>query len=134
MTTTDIILVRDYLCESARSIVDKHKILQILINLVRNAKYACQESDCLEKKITLQLQNGGDLLRVRVKDNGVGIEPGAMQRLFEHGFTTRSTGHGFGLHGSRQFAEEMGGRLVAESDGRGTGATFTLELPCRPRM
>jgi len=64
-----------------------------------------------------------------VTDNGVGIEAGSLPKLFAHGFTTRSDGHGFGLHSAANAAGEMGGRLSAASDGPGCGATFTLELP-----
>jgi two-component system, LuxR family, sensor kinase FixL len=64
-----------------------------------------------------------------VKDNGVGIAPENLPRLFTQGFTTKRTGHGFGLHISALAAEELHGRLTCDSSGPGQGATFTLELP-----
>jgi two-component system, NtrC family, sensor kinase len=66
-----------------------------------------------------------------VIDNGVGIAPEHLSRMFAHGFTTKKGGHGFGLHGAANAAREMGGTLTARSDGPDTGATFTLELPIR---
>ncbi|HEY1313813.1 MAG TPA: ATP-binding protein, partial [Steroidobacteraceae bacterium] len=66
---------------------------------------------------------------VGVIDNGVGIAPENMHRLFTHGFTTRASGHGFGLHSGALAAQELGGTLSVKSDGPGRGATFTLELP-----
>jgi signal transduction histidine kinase len=69
------------------------------------------------------------MLCVRVADNGEGIAPENLTRIFAHGFTTRKEGHGFGLHSCANAAGEMGGKLTAHSDGPGTGATFTLELP-----
>jgi len=109
--------------------LDKHKVLQILVNLVRNAKYACDESNRTDRKVTLRVWRDGANACVAVSDNGVGIAPENMARLFRHGFTTRKLGHGFGLHSGALAAKEMGGRLHAHSDGPGAGATFTLELP-----
>jgi len=67
--------------------------------------------------------------RISVIDNGVGIDPEVMSRLFGHGFTTRKSGHGFGLHSAALAASELGGSLKAMSDGVGKGATFLLTLP-----
>ena len=66
---------------------------------------------------------------VRVEDNGVGIPPENLTRIFSHGFTTRPHGHGFGLHIGALNAREMGGSLSVASEGTGCGATFTLILP-----
>jgi signal transduction histidine kinase len=112
--------------------VDKHKVLQILVNLVRNAKYACDESGRTDKLITLRIESGGRGVRIHVIDNGVGIPEENMGRLFSHGFTTRQSGHGFGLHSGALAAQELGGTLHAESDGPGCGASFILDLPCMP--
>jgi two-component system NtrC family sensor kinase len=109
--------------------VEKHKILQILVNLVRNAKYACQESDRADKRLTLRVANGDGLVKISVMDNGIGILPENLTRIFSHGFTTRKDGHGFGLHSGALAAKEMGGSLSVRSDGPGKGAVFTLELP-----
>jgi len=110
--------------------LEKHKILQILVNLVRNAKHACQDSDRLDKRLTLRVTAGEGRVRISVTDNGVGVPPGNLTRIFNHGFTTRKDGHGFGLHSGALAAKEMGGSLTVQSDGPGQGATFTLELPC----
>jgi signal transduction histidine kinase len=68
-------------------------------------------------------------VKVSVMDNGVGIAPENLTRIFNHGFTTRKGGHGFGLHSGALAASELGGSLTAHSEGPGRGATFTLELP-----
>ncbi|MGV3774773.1 MAG: ATP-binding protein [Verrucomicrobiales bacterium] len=109
--------------------LEKHKILQILVNLVRNAKHACQASDNPNKKITVRVVNKGGSALISVIDNGVGISRENMTRIFNHGFTTKKDGHGFGLHSGALAAKEMGGALTVHSDGPGQGATFTLELP-----
>jgi signal transduction histidine kinase len=68
-----------------------------------------------------------------MSDNGVGIAPVNLRKIFNHGFTTRKKdGHGFGLHSGALAAKEMGGSLIARSDGPGQGATFTLEIPIKP--
>jgi len=110
--------------------VDKHKVLQILVNLVRNAKYACDESGRTDKLITLRIEAAPAGVRICVIDNGVGIPAENMSRLFTHGFTTRVDGHGFGLHSGALAAQELGGSLRVTSDGPGRGAMFILELPC----
>lgn len=110
--------------------VDKHKVLQILINLIRNAKYAVSESLRPDKQVTVRVgTNGNQRVQIAIADNGVGIAKENLARIFAHGFTTKATGHGFGLHSAALAANEMGGSLVAHSDGLGKGATFTLELP-----
>jgi signal transduction histidine kinase len=109
--------------------VEKHKILQILVNLIRNAKHACDESANAEKRIVIQVVGGSDRISVSVIDNGVGIPAENLKRIFGHGFTTRKEGHGFGLHSSALAAKEMGGFITVESEGPGRGAKFTLDLP-----
>lgn len=114
--------------------IDKHKVLQILLNLINNAKYACDANDEDEKIITLRIfVSGPDSLSMQVNDNGTGIAPENMTRIFQHGFTTRKTGYGFGLHSGALAAKDLGGTLTAHSDGAGLGASFTLELPVESR-
>lgn len=111
----------------------RHKLLQILVNLIRNAKHSLDETGRVDKTLTVsikQIHTGG--VRFAVRDNGVGIAPENLANLFKFGFTTRKTGHGFGLHSSLNAAREMGGSLLAESDGLGAGAVFYLELPQIP--
>ena len=110
--------------------VDRHRVLQILINLIRNAKYALDDSKRHDKRLTISIEpTDAQNVCVRVSDNGIGIPPENLTRVFGHGFTTRRDGHGFGLHSGALAAKEMGGTLSAESPGLGHGATFTLELP-----
>jgi PAS domain S-box-containing protein len=109
--------------------VEKHKVLQIMVNLLRNAKHACQESERADKRLTVRVGNGEGRIRISVIDNGVGIPPENLTRIFNHGFTTRKAGHGFGLHSGALAAKEMGGSLAVHSDGPDQGAAFTLELP-----
>jgi PAS domain S-box-containing protein len=112
--------------------VDKHKVLQILVNLVRNAKYACDDSGRQDKLITLRIEAAPAGVRISVIDNGIGIAPENLGKLFRHGFTTRASGHGFGLHSGALAAHELGGSLRAESAGTGRGAAFILEIPTNP--
>jgi len=114
-------------------ITDKHKVLMILVNLISNAKYALDGVPAEKRCLTLRMENPtAERVRIEVRDNGVGIEPELLTRIFQHGFTTREEGHGFGLHSSALAAQELGGTLTAHSEGPGRGATFTLELPCTP--
>jgi PAS domain S-box-containing protein len=113
---------------------ERAKIIQILVNLIRNAKYACDDSDLPDKRVFLRIEPAStpDRVRLIVRDNGVGIPPENLTRIFGHGFTTRANGHGFGLHSAANAAREMKGSLTVHSDGSGKGAMFTLELPVAP--
>jgi PAS domain S-box-containing protein len=112
--------------------VDRHKLLQILLNLLSNARHALLDSERPDKCITLRVAcTPEQRLRIEVADNGIGVAPEHMPRMFSQGFTTKKAGHGFGLHISALAAEEMGGSLTCSSAGRGQGATFIIELPVR---
>jgi len=104
-------------------------VLQILVNVIRNAKYACAEMAGGEKRVTVRIRATPSSITVAVIDTGIGILPENIERIFNHGFTTRVDGHGFGLHSSALAARELGGTLYASSAGTGKGATFTLTLP-----
>jgi signal transduction histidine kinase len=111
-------------------LVDRHKLLQVLLNLLSNARHALLASDRPDKQLSLHVtRSGPERLRIEVADNGVGISPENMRHIFTQGFTTKNNGHGFGLHISALAATEMGGSLTCRSEGRGLGATFTVELP-----
>jgi PAS domain S-box-containing protein len=110
--------------------VEKHKVLQVLVNLIRNAKHACQDSARADRRLTVRVADGAGRIKISVMDNGVGIPAENLNRIFSHGFTTKKNGHGFGLHSGALAAKEMGGSLTVHSDGPGKGANFTLELPC----
>ena len=114
--------------------IDKHKTLQILVNLISNAKNAMKDlNDNRERRLTINVISAQDddspRLRISVTDNGVGIARENLSRIFAHGFTTRAEGHGFGLHSAANAAREMNGSLEVFSDGPGQGATFTLDIP-----
>ncbi|HYG33754.1 MAG TPA: PAS domain-containing protein, partial [Clostridia bacterium] len=127
----EVRVIRDYAADLPQIVVEKHKVLQILVNLIRNAKIACDESGRSDKQITARarMSSSGEKVCIDVIDNGVGIPAENLTRIFNHGFTTRKDGHGFGLHSGALAARELGGALSVQSDGQGTGATFTLELP-----
>jgi len=114
-------------------LTDKHKVLMILVNLVSNAKYAMDDVPLNERLLKVTLEPPvNEQVRIVVHDNGMGIAPELLTRIFQYGFTTREEGHGFGLHSSALAAQELGGSLTVHSDGPGKGATFTLELPYNP--
>jgi C4-dicarboxylate-specific signal transduction histidine kinase len=115
-------------------VTDRHKVLQILLNLMRNAKDALKASAKPERKLGITMQRAGeDCVSVRVSDNGVGIPAANLVRIFSHGFTTKADGHGFGLHSSALAAKELGGSLIAESEGTDAGAAFILKVPIQAR-
>jgi PAS domain S-box-containing protein len=123
-------VVREFEESSPAVCADRHKVLQILINLIRNAKYAMDRPDAHDKRLVIRVGRASpDRVKITVSDNGVGIAPENLIKIFNHGFTTKKDGHGFGLHSGANAAKEMGGRITAHSDGLGKGAEFTVELP-----
>lgn len=122
-------VVRDY-SDAPKLQVDRHKVIQILVNLLGNAKYACDTNPPANRIIRVRVNSPtAERIRIEIADNGVGIPQENLTRIFSYGFTTRKNGHGFGLHGGALAAKEMGGSLQAHSEGPGKGATFILELP-----
>ena len=119
--------------ESSLVFIDKVKVLQILVNLIRNAKEALMEaSDNNDKKLEVSLVEDSsekNIIIIKIKDNGVGIPKKNLNKIFSLGFTTKTDGHGLGLHMSAISAQELGGVLSVESKGEANGATFTLTLP-----
>ena len=110
--------------------LDKVRVLLILVNLISNAKAAMAAVASHSRVVTVSTEmTERGILRIQVADVGEGIRPEHLALIFTHGFTTRNDGHGFGLHSCALAAREMGGTLLAASDGPGAGATFTLELP-----
>jgi PAS domain S-box-containing protein len=132
MERHNIKMLREY-SETPPVLTDKHKVLQILVNVISNAKHACNDSGKPDKQIILRVVNENERVKISVIDNGVGIPAENLTRIFNYGFTTRKDGHGFGLHNGALAAKEMGGNLAAFSEGPGRGATFTLELPVQPQ-
>ena len=115
------------ICELPTIVSEQHSILQILINLIKNAVEAC--SGCEPSIITVKATEESRSVRIDIEDNGVGISSEQLICLFQHGFTTKPDGHGFGLHAAAITAAELGGSLSAHSDGLNQGAKFTLRIP-----
>ena len=125
-------LVRDF-GFTGEVIIDRHKLLQILMNLLSNARHALQDLDLeTPRSLTVRTREDGNQIRIEVIDNGVGIPKENLAKIFQHGFTTKKDGHGFGLHSSACNATELGGSLTVTSEGTGRGATFVLAVPRTP--
>lgn len=133
-----ITVMREY-SPSPPLLIEKHKVLQILVNLLGNAKYACgdRRGEDPPPRIVVRIDTpkgdrAGNRVRIVVADNGSGISHENLTRIFDNGFTTRKDGHGIGLYSASLTARELGGALFVHSDGVGRGARFTLDLPVRP--
>jgi PAS domain S-box-containing protein len=123
-------IIREFAQNLPTIFVDRHKFLQIFINLLRNAKHAMEHVDEHQRRLTIRVsQSSLDIVTIVVSDNGIGIPAENLTKIFNHGFTTKKDGHGFGLHSGANAAKEMGGSLTGQSDGPGKGAQFTLSIP-----
>jgi C4-dicarboxylate-specific signal transduction histidine kinase len=130
----NIIIKRDY-HDLTSVCINKIKLLQILINLLCNARDALIESSVKEKIISISLSTLGDnKFCIKISDNGIGITSENLKNIFTFGFTTKNMGHGFGLHSCLNSVLEMKGELKAESEGLNKGACFVLELPMNLNM
>ena len=110
--------------------VDRHRTTEILVNLIQNACQAMREAGVQAPRLDIAvLATDSGTVRFEITDCGVGIPEENLSKIFNHGFTTKPDGHGFGLHASANAATEMKGSLSARSEGEGRGATFTLEIP-----
>jgi len=112
--------------ENYEVVIDKHKALQILVNLLSNAKHALLESNNKIKKLTIKLSEYQGTMSLVISDTGIGIAEGDLSHLFEYGFSKRPNGNGFGLHNSALLAQELDGEIKADSEGLDKGAVFTF--------
>jgi signal transduction histidine kinase len=108
--------------------IDRHRVLQIVVNLISNARDAVS-GIAGPRLITVEATSDGAQVTVEVRDSGVGITKALLARIFNAGFTSKQGGHGYGLHSSALAARQMGGALTVSSEGEGHGATFTLVVP-----
>lgn len=125
-------LICQWDCE-ASVMIDCNKALQILLNLFANARHAVGMRAEDERRVWITTASDAGMARIEVRDNGSGIDPLDLPRMFNQGFTTKAEGHGIGLHSSANWARELGGTLCCHSDGPGQGARFILALPAVAR-
>jgi NO-binding membrane sensor protein with MHYT domain len=128
----EIIIIKNF--EKIKPIlIDKIKLLQVLVNLATNAKDALRSSTKTEKtlSITTSYKKTNHKIHITIHDNGIGIPSENLTKIFSYGFTTKKSGHGFGLHNCALSINEMGGSIYTESEGTEKGSTFTVELPYR---
>jgi len=124
------VFVREHLGNNWGMLGDRSKLTQVVLNLVVNAQESIVMAQAEPRLIDITTSNNDDeTVTLEIKDNGQGIDPENLKNMFTYGFTTKKTGHGFGLHASALAAIEMGGKLDVFSDGVGKGATFVLTLP-----
>ena len=126
-----ITIHRDYQ-EVPTVLVDQHQLLQILVNLLRNAKQAMRQQTQEFHQLSLGV-NYQDAQKTSVvltiHDSGIGIAPEHLSKMFTRGFTTKQDGNGIGLHSSILAIQSMGGSMHVYSDGVGKGAKFMLTFP-----
>jgi C4-dicarboxylate-specific signal transduction histidine kinase len=109
----------------------RHKVAQILTNLVLNARDAAIAGE-RDRAVEVRGVVDEGWVVLTVHDSGPGVPPEILGRIFEHGFTTKDGGHGFGLHSSANNAQQMGGSLGSTNGGQLGGAAFRLQVPYRP--
>ena len=114
--------------------VDRHLLLQILHNLIRNSLESLKICRRKDKELIIRIYGSDSRAVIEIQDNGIGIPEENNDKIFTYGFSTKKGGHGFGLHGSANLAKTMKGSLLFHSDGVNKGATFRLLLPVNREM
>jgi signal transduction histidine kinase len=110
---------------------NRYKLLQIVVNFIANASDAIAGNEPDKRLITVRARHTSGWIEVAVEDSGVGIAAELLERLWEFGFTTKTHGHGFGLHSAAVAAQQLGGSVAASSTGLGQGACFSVKIPGR---
>ncbi len=116
----------------AQVLADRHQLLQVLVNILRNAKQAMRQQPAKHHELHLSVTDqdlNETFVIMTIRDSGIGIAPEHLSNMFTRGFTTKEDGNGIGLHSSLDAIQNMGGSLEVHSDGIGKGATFSLKLP-----
>ncbi len=127
--SSDVTIVKRYDADGEFQ-VDKNKVLQILTNFIKNALEAISSFEGSTRQIELITEESKPgWIALKVRDSGCGISRKNLEKMFSFGFTTKKSGHGFGLHSAACAAKEMNGRVTVESDGEGFGACFGIEVP-----
>ncbi|MEO5970686.1 MAG: ATP-binding protein [Bdellovibrionia bacterium] len=121
--------VRKDLSDTGPVVIQKNKLLNVVINLFRNAREAMEDLPESDRVLTIRTFEEGEYIAIEVKDMGVGMDSKILKMLFTQGFTSKKNGHGFGLHSAANAMAELGGSIKADSPGPGKGAQFTILLP-----
>ncbi|MFO0977190.1 MAG: CHASE4 domain-containing protein [Planctomycetaceae bacterium] len=110
--------------------INRSRISQVLVNLQKNAILSMLSVPNKEHVLTVSVREEAEnTLAISVTDTGTGMTSEVQSRLFQQGFTTRSTGSGLGLHYCANVIRDIGGQISAYSSGPGTGATFRITIP-----
>ena len=107
-------------------IAQRSKLIHVLVNIFKNAKEAMENNPINEKKILIKTWEDHRQIYLSISDNGPGIDPDYLDKIFTQGFTTKKNGHGFGLHSCANYISEMGGKIKVSNKENETGATFTI--------
>jgi signal transduction histidine kinase len=102
---------------------------QVLINLIVNSLEAMQEVAPERRRITISSDHSNGLVRVTVRDFGVGLPGDNPDKVFNHFFSTKADGMGMGLAIARSIVEAHGGELTAES--LSDGSRFSFKFPAK---
>ena len=121
-----------YRTEDADKILmlDRSQIEQVLINLLKNAGEACMEQEIPEVIIATHYEMEKRIFMLTVTDNGSGILPDVLDKIFVPFFTTKPTGSGIGLSLCKQIMNLHGGSISVSSE-IGKGSCFSLKFLCK---
>lgn len=118
--------------EVPQVVVNSSKLIHVMINMLKNAVEAMEAVPENRRELTLTIKAARGRVILSIADTGMGIAPENLPKMFTYGFSTKKTGHGFGLHYCARTIEAMGGEVRVESAGVNKGATFIISFPAAP--
>ena len=116
-------------CEDCVIKVSRPQLVSVLVNLVKNARESILQANPSEGVINIDISLTPRNCAIVITDNGMGANQETLAKIFVRGFTTKESGHGFGLAASHMVVKSFGGSMTFASDGPGKGASVRLELP-----
>ncbi len=148
-----ITLEKNLLSTIPHILMEKNKLMQVIVNLIKNSCDAIDENrerddhkieittykterplfvmsrEKTENKIEISTHCNQNFIGLKIKDTGIGVERDRQREIFDFGTSSKGSS-GFGLYYCKSFVEANKGSLILESDGRGYGSTVVMELPC----
>jgi len=107
---------------------DRTKLMQVILNVLKNSLES-MEITAKNKKIDFRIFTESERLVVQIQDNGIGFDADTADKLFERGFTTKSSGTGIGLYNCKTIIESHSGTIQMLSDGLGSGSKTIITFP-----
>ena len=128
-TQLHLVQITTDLQSRAKVSLEESKLLQILVNLIKNSSEAMTDNNDYSRELRINSADHKDEVVITVTDNGCGFTKEIKEKMFRFGYSSKSRGSGFGLHSCANYLIANNGTISASSKGPGKGAAFCIHLP-----